>query len=179
MKRDSLTLVVISDTHSKPHPRALELARAQEPDGVLHAGDIGDLSCVAPFRELAPLTLVRGNIDGRGPELPDDVLIAIEHEERSVLDVLLTHVAVAGPRIRKDAAERATGKGAGLIVCGHSHVPFVGQDRGLIVFNAGSIGPRRFQLPIVFGVLRLRLEDGAPKLAMHHIDCETGERWMP
>ena len=40
---------------------------------------------------------------------------------------------------------------AALVVCGHSHVPFIGIDRGIYVFNPGSIGPRRFQLPIVLG----------------------------
>jgi hypothetical protein len=54
-------------------------------------------------------------------------------------------------------------------------VPFIGRDRGLLVFNPGSIGPRRFQLPIVFGVLEI--EDG--QLKMRHVDCETGEVWTP
>lgn len=60
-------------------------------------------------------------------------------------------------------------------MCGHSHVPFIGHDRGLTVLNAGSIGPRRFALPIVFGVLEIA--DG--KLSLRHVDCETGEDWHP
>jgi predicted phosphodiesterase len=62
-----------------------------------------------------------------------------------------------------------------MIVCGHSHVPFVGRDRGLTVFNPGSIGPRRFQLPIVFGVIEI----AAGKLSLRHVDCETGGAWEP
>jgi predicted phosphodiesterase len=62
-----------------------------------------------------------------------------------------------------------------MIVCGHSHVPFVGKDRGLTVFNPGSIGPRRFHLPIVFGVLEI----AAGKLSLRHVDCETGGAWEP
>ncbi|HEX3759569.1 MAG TPA: metallophosphoesterase family protein, partial [Kofleriaceae bacterium] len=58
---------------------------------------------------------------------------------------------------------------------GHSHVPFIGRDRDLTVFNPGSIGPRRFHLPIVFGTLVITPQ--AVRLA--HVDCETGQRWMP
>jgi hypothetical protein len=54
-------------------------------------------------------------------------------------------------------------------------VPFVGRDRGLTVFNPGSIGPRRMHLPIVFGVLEI----AAAKLSLRHVNCETGEPWSP
>jgi hypothetical protein len=54
-------------------------------------------------------------------------------------------------------------------------VPFLGHDRGLLVFNAGSVGPRRFHLPIVFGVLEI--VEG--RMSLRHVDCETGETWMP
>ena len=48
-------------------------------------------------------------------------------------------------------------------------------DKGLVVFNPGSIGPRRFHLPIVFGVLRV----GPGGISMRHVSCETGETWLP
>jgi predicted phosphodiesterase len=89
--------------------------------------------------------------------------------------VLLVHIGVAGPRLRADAAKLARAARATLVVCGHSHVPFVGIDRELTVFNPGSVGPRRFALPIVFGTIEL--VDGRVKLA--HVDCETGQRWEP
>ena len=67
-------------------------------------------------------------------------------------------------------AERAS-----LVVCGHSHVPFIGQERDLTVFNPGSIGPRRFHLPIVFGTIAV-----APQgIRLAHVDCETGQPWLP
>ena len=70
---------------------------------------------------------------------------------------------------------RVTKEGADLVVCGHSHVPFAARDRGLTVFNPGSIGPRRFQLPIVFGLIDISRE----RIDVRHVDCETGERWLP
>ena len=142
---------------------------------ILHAGDIGDLSVLSELRALAPVLAVRGNIDEQAPTLPDSMSIDFVAGERSILSVLLTHIAVYGPKLHTEVARQARAKAADLVICGHSHVPFIGRDKGLVVFNPGSIGPRRFQLPIVFGVLRL----GPSGTSMRHVSCETGETWLP
>lgn len=174
LRDGALRLAVISDTHSSPHPNAARLVAELEPDAILHGGDVGDLSVLDAFSEIAEVIAVRGNIDER-TQLPDMVTIRVVEGMDRRLTILLTHVAVRGPKIRADAARWAHAREASLIVCGHSHVPFLGRDRGLTVFNAGSIGPRRFKLPIVFGLLEI--QDG--KLSLKHIDCETGEPWTP
>lgn len=172
-----LRLVVVADTHSAPHPRAEECIAELRPDRILHAGDIGDLGVVERLAAIAPTSVVRGNIDVRAPELPDALTIAFHDGEDAepLLTLLLLHIAVAGPRLRADAARLARGERADLVVCGHSHVPYIGRDRGIGIFNPGSVGPRRFHLPIVFGVM-----DVAPeRVTLQHIDCETGARWLP
>ncbi len=169
------TWVVVADTHGAPHPLAGARIRALRPSRILHAGDVGDLAVLDDLAAIAPVTAVRGNIDARVPGLPDVVTLEAEGAEGSLLRVLLTHIAVAGPRLRGDVAALAHAEGAGLVVCGHSHVPFVGRDRGVLVFNPGSIGPRRFHLPIVFGVLELEPE----RVSMRHVDVETGATWLP
>jgi putative phosphoesterase len=171
----SWRIVAVADTHSAPHARAHALIAALAPHAILHAGDIGDLAVLDPLQEIAPLFAVRGNIDTRAPELPDALTVDVGAGGGTLLSLLVLHIAVLGPKLRADAARLARDEGAGVVVCGHSHVPFIGMDRGLAVFNPGSIGPRRFGLPIVFGVL-----DVAPDgLRMHHVDCETGARWLP
>ncbi|HEX6244362.1 MAG TPA: metallophosphoesterase family protein, partial [Polyangiales bacterium] len=135
----SLVLAVVADTHSKPHPRAADWIAQLAPDAVLHAGDIGDLSVLEQLTELGRVIAVRGNIDERAHDVPDAVSVELRHDDERVLTMLLMHIAVAGPRIRSDAATLAQEAGAKLIVCGHSHVPFIGRDRGLTVFNPGSI----------------------------------------
>lgn len=168
-------LVAVADTHGKPHPKIAEHVRALSPDAILHGGDVGDPSALRLLESLAPTYAVRGNIDGHPAELPDVRTLELKRGGATVIRLLLTHIAVYGPKIRADAFRRARAQEARLIVCGHSHVPFLGQDRGLYVFNPGSIGPRRFTLPIVFGVIEL----GDGKLSMRHVDCETGETWLP
>lgn len=168
-------IVVVADTHGQPHPATDERIAALSPDLLLHAGDIGDLAVLDGLRRHAPLLVVRGNIDGRDAELPDSVDLALTEDGEARFSLLLTHIALRGPRLLSAMAERAHRHDCALVVCGHSHVPFLGSDRGLAVFNPGSIGPRRFHLPITLGVITL--EDS--RLSMRHVDVETGETWLP
>jgi uncharacterized protein len=161
-------IACVADTHSSPHPRTLELLRAARPDAIIHAGDIGDLAVLEPLRAIAPLFAIRGNIDTRAG-LPDHLVL-----DAGAFRILVTHIAVAGPRLRADAARLARDERASLVVCGHSHVPFVGLDRGISIFNPGSVGPRRFTLPIVFGTIEL-----GDRVRFAHVDCETGQPWSP
>jgi putative phosphoesterase len=171
----SLRLVVVADTHSRPDPRSSALIAALRPDHILHAGDIGSPSVLDALAEHAPVTAVRGNIDAQMPGVPDLVTIDVCEGDATLLTMLLLHVALYGPKLRADAARLARAAGASLVVCGHSHVPFMGRDQGIAVLNAGSIGPRRFRLPIVFAVVDIR-RDG---VQMRHVSCETGETWRP
>jgi hypothetical protein len=176
-----LTLACVADTHSQPHPATAERLAAIAPDAILHAGDIGDPAVIEQLAETAPVHAVRGNIDTRST-FPDVLVVDVvagDGDGPAAADLRLriyvTHIAVNGPRLHADVARAAHAEKAGLVVCGHSHVPFIGRDRELVVFNPGSIGPRRFQLPIVLGTLTIA--SGA--LRMGHIDCETGRPWSP
>lgn len=170
-----LNAVVVADTHGQPHPNAAALIASLKPDVIFHAGDIGDLSVLDGLRQLAPLLAVRGNIDARTPGLADTMDIELRSPERSLLKLLLIHIAVYGPKLRAEVARLASAHAARIVLCGHSHVPFVGRDKGLVLFNPGSIGPRRFQLPITLGLLQV----SPSNIALRHISCETGETWLP
>lgn len=167
-----LRVAIVADTHSQMHPRTASLLEAEKPDAILHAGDIGSLDVVKELEAIAPTHAVRGNIDAH--VLPDDIVVDFE---RATL--FLTHIAVNGPKLRADAARRAHAAKAAIVVCGHSHVPFLGRDKDLVVFNPGSVGPRRFHLPIVFGMMELAPPSAGGQLRFEHVSCETGERWLP
>lgn len=171
----ALRVVVVADTHGRPDPRSADLIAAQRPDRILHAGDIGAPGVLAALAVHAPVTAVRGNIDARMPGVPDVVTIDVRDGDRTLVTMLLLHIAVYGPKLRADAARLARAAQASVVVCGHSHVPFIGRDQGIAVINAGSIGPRRFRLPIVFGVIDVDRD----RVTMHHVSCETRDRWMP
>lgn len=171
----SLLLAAIADTHSRPHPALAAHLAALEPDAILHAGDVGGPAALGDLSAIAPVHAVRGNIDAHDPALPDVLTIDLVRDGQLKVRVLLLHVGLAGPRLRADAAKRAHAAKATLVVCGHSHVPFLAQERGLTVFNPGSCGPRRFHLPIVFGAIELT----PTAVRLRHLDCETGRPWSP
>jgi putative phosphoesterase len=171
----SLRLAVVADTHSAPHPATASLLRSLAPDAILHAGDIGDLSVLDDLAAIAPVFAIRGNIDVHAPELPDALVLDVVSGDATLLRILLLHIAVAGPKLRADAARLARAREASLVVCGHSHVPLVARDRDLAVFNPGSVGPRRFRLPIALGTIDLTPSD----VRLAHYDCETGLPWKP
>ncbi len=183
------TLAVVADTHSHPHPDTNRWLAARAPAAILHAGDIGELTVLDELATIAPVYAIRGNIDGRDLRPASSAAGwrrgVIDSRERDLPDVLaidvgalrlvLVHIGVAGPRLRADAAKVARAEKAQLVVCGHSHVPFMGAERGLTVFNPGSIGPRRFNLPITFGMIEV-----APTgIRLSHVDAETGRPWTP
>lgn len=179
----SLKLAVVADTHSSPHPNLEKLLRQLRPDAILHAGDIGDLEVLDPLRALAPVYAVRGNIDVYDREIPDHSKLEIVSRAEGdgvLLRILLTHIALNGPKLRVDAARRARKDKASLVVCGHSHIPFIGKDGELLVFNPGSAGPRRFTLPIVFGVISIGGgSEPSGRVRFEHTDLETGRAWVP
>jgi uncharacterized protein len=175
MDDGALRIVAVADTHSRPHPNLGACLDALAPGHILHAGDIGDLAVLDMLRAHAPLTAVRGNIDERARDLPDVVTLDVRDLERTLLTIVMLHIAVNGPKLRADAARLAKAEDASLVVCGHSHVPFAAHDRGVTVFNPGSVGPRRFHLPIVLGVIDVTREG----TKVRHVDCETGLAWTP
>jgi hypothetical protein len=168
-------LVLVADTHSAPHPDSATYIAAQRPWHILHAGDIGEIAVLDGLAKLAKVTAVRGNIDVHTPELPDAITIDVRDLDGPLVTLLLVHIAVYGPKLRADVAKLARAEGASIVVCGHSHVPFIGRDKGIAMVNPGSIGPRRFHLPIVFAVMDV----GRERISMHHVSCETGLRWEP
>ena len=171
----TLRLAVVADTHSAPHPDITKHLVALKPDAILHAGDIGDLDVLDGLAAVAPLFAVRGNIDVRAQDLPDVLTLDVIWRDGIMARILLTHIAVNGPKLRVEIARLAVVEDASLVVCGHSHVPFIGRDRELTMFNPGSIGPRRFTLPIMFGTIEISPTD----IRLTHIDCETGKPWTP
>jgi putative phosphoesterase len=166
----TVRIAVVSDTHSQPHAATAERLRELAPHAILHGGDIGDLAVLDALAEFAPVFAVRGNIDSHARDLPDVMIL-----DAGPLRMLLTHIAVYGPKLRAEVARMAKAEGARLVVCGHSHVPFIGVDQGVTVFNPGSIGPRRFSLPIVLGTIDMH----PTGIKLQHLDVATGRVWLP
>lgn len=134
---------VISDTHGLLRPEAVAALRGVH--HIVHAGDIGAREVLAALAAIAPVTAVRGNND-RGAwakRLP----------ETEVLELGAVRLYVLHDVKELDLDPRVAGFAA--VISGHSHRPRHEQTDGILYFNPGSAGPRRFTLPISIGRLRV------------------------
>jgi uncharacterized protein len=135
---------VISDTHGLLRPQALAALRGS--DYIIHAGDIGEPSILDRLNEIAPVTAVRGNVD-RGAW-------AAKMRTTDVLEVGGVLIYVLHNLDEIDLKPEAAGFAA--VIHGHSHRPRNEIRDGVLYFNPGSAGPRRFRLPVTVGRLFLR-----------------------
>ena len=139
-KAEALRIGLVSDTHDLLRPEVLDYLYGS--DHIVHAGDICGDAVLETLRSLAPLTVVRGNND-RGAwagSLPEQATVR--------LGGVAVHVV-------HDLKDLLLPGGVRVVVSGHSHKPRVQERDGVLYVNPGSAGPRRFQLPISAGELRI------------------------
>jgi uncharacterized protein len=137
---------VISDTHGLVRPEAVAALRGS--DRIVHAGDVGSPEVLRALEAIAPVVAVRGNND-HGPwanKLPLTDVVAVGGASLYVIHDVK----------ELDVDPRAAGLSA--VIAGHSHRPLCEERGGVLFFNPGSAGPRRFSLPICVG--RLVVADG-------------------
>jgi putative phosphoesterase len=141
------TIGVISDTHGLLRPEAVEALRGSH--AIIHAGDIGDQEILAKLTEIAPVTAVRGNVDTEpwARNLP----------ETNVLEIDGVSIYALHNIDQLDLKPEAAGFAA--LIYGHSHVPHQEIRNGVLYFNSGSAGLRRFKLPVSLG--KLIVESGS------------------
>ncbi|WP_422087782.1 metallophosphoesterase family protein [Variovorax sp.] len=152
-----LRIGLVSDTHGLLRPQALAFLKGS--DAIVHGGDIGNPGILDALRELAPLTVVRGNNDREAwaDGIAETELVAFGGvhlyaiHDLSQLDI---DPAAAGVRV---------------VVSGHSHKPKIEERGGVLYVNPGSAGPRRFKLPIA--VAELRIDGGAVTARIHEVSA--------
>ena len=114
-------------------------------DRIIHAGDIGLPEILETLAAIAPVTAVRGNVDTSAwaRRLPKTEVLEVDGVSIYVLHDL------AALDLKPEAA------GFRVVISGHSHVPKQETRAGVLYFNPGSAGPRRFKLPVSVGRIKL------------------------
>ncbi len=151
MTEKVVTLGVISDTHGLLRPEAVEALRGS--DRILHAGDVGNPGILERLSRIAAVTAIRGNVDGGAWA---QVLAETEVVEAGGVSLYMLHDIN-----RLDLKPEAAGFRA--VIYGHSHQPKIEEKNGVLYFNPGSAGPRRFSLPVSVG--KLTIEGGRVQAA--------------
>jgi len=132
---------VISDTHGLLRPEAVAVLRGSE--HILHGGDIDSPDVLFELAKIAPVTAVRGNVD---PEEWPSKLLQTEMVELGGVGIYIIH-DLSRLDLKPEAA------GIRVVVYGHSHQPKMEEKNGVLYFNPGSAGPKRFNLPVSVGLM--------------------------
>jgi putative phosphoesterase len=157
-----MRVAVLSDTHGYFDPQLADLLRGVEE--ILHAGDVGTTAVLDQLGAIAPTYAVRGNVDSQVPGLPPTLSRRIESFEINMLHELPAPQSVlrewceASPlegkvaeRCRRFIAEFPPA--CRMVIFGHSHEPCAVTLGGILFFNPGSAGKKRFSLPRCYGML--------------------------
>ncbi len=115
---------------------------------IIHAGDIGAPEILEGLAAIAPVTAIRGNVD-------------TEAWARRLAETEFLEIGGVGIYVLHDLGTldlKAKAAGIQVVISGHSHVPKQDVRDGVLYFNPGSAGPRRFRLPVTVG--RLIAENG-------------------
>jgi uncharacterized protein len=138
---------VVSDTHGLLRPEVAPALAGVE--RILHLGDVGKAEVLEDLQKIAPVTAVRGNVDKEGAcaRLPETEVVLVEGRYIYMLhDVKTLHLDPAAARFA-------------AVLSGHTHVPNFHTKKGVLYFNPGSCGPRRFELPVTVGLLTVSAEE--------------------
>jgi uncharacterized protein len=143
---------IISDTHGLLRPEAVRALQGVE--AILHAGDVGKPEVLFQLKRIAPVFAVRGNVDTEpwALELPLTTVVELHGATFCVLHIL------------QELDLRPGSAKFDFVISGHTHQAELFERNGVIYLNPGSIGPRRFHLPVSLALLDLALKPWQPEV---------------
>ena len=139
--------VVIADTHMPRRARALPeglIPHLERADLILHAGDLMDPALLDELAGYAPASAVRGNLDP--PDLPETL-------EFGFGGIGAAMIHDSGRKQGRRRRLRRRFPQARVVIFGHSHIPFLEDEGGLMLLNPGSPTDRRRQPQHTFALL--------------------------
>ncbi|RAL25315.1 hypothetical protein DL240_03640 [Lujinxingia litoralis] len=167
MGRRSIGLV--SDTHGWLDEHVLEVFKNVE--HIVHAGDVGTMAVIAQLERVAPVTVVRGNIDGGELRFfPLEAQIQL-----GATTIAALHIAGSPKRPRAAARELIARLRPDVLVVGHSHIPVVGRVGGTLWINPGAAGRVGFHSERYAAILHIE-SDGSLALDRVVLGPRSGKR---
>ena len=124
------------------------VSHLESADLILHAGDLLVENVLYELEHYAPVRAVKGNVDGWDVRLPETL-------EFDVGDVSVAMIHDAGPKKGRWRRMRRRFPGAKIVVFGHSHIPWIEDEDGLMLLNPGSPTDRRRAPDHTFALLRV------------------------
>jgi hypothetical protein len=147
---------VISDTHIPYRAKQLPeivLNKLKGVDLIIHAGDWQTLKVYEILRRLAPVEGVAGNTD--------EEEVVRQFGWKKIIPVGSYRIGVVHGHggDRSKTVDRVLNRfehdQVDVIIFGHTHIPFLEERHGVILFNPGSATDKRRQLKYSFGLLQI------------------------
>lgn len=147
--------VVLADTHIPRRAKALPEGLhpyLQQADLILHAGDLMDPGLLDELANYAHVKAVRGNLDPPEIGLP-------ETQEFEFAGVRIAMIHDSGPKRGRRSRMKRRFPRARAVVFGHSHIPWLEDEDGLLLLNPGSPTDKRRQPDHTFALLHAERGD--------------------
>ncbi|NBK93745.1 metallophosphoesterase [bacterium 1XD21-13] len=134
-----MKVLIVSDTHGRDTTLKRLLEQVKPIDMLVHCGDVEGSEDYIRAMAGCPVHIVAGN---------NDFFCDLPKEEEFLIGkyrVLLTHghyyyISMGAQMIKEDARAR----GFDIVMFGHTHRPYLEQDREIVVLNPGSLSyPRQ------------------------------------
>lgn len=149
---------VIADTHGLFDPALIEHFAGMI--AILHAGDIGNLEVIRQLERIASVVAVSGNVD----EFEENGFPRSRVIRFAGVMIGIRHILFERGKLTSEAKGWMDKEQPDVCVFGHSHRPTIDQYGGIILFNPGSAGPRRFSLPRGVGAVTIHKSRIMPEL---------------
>jgi putative phosphoesterase len=117
-------------------------------DLILHAGDLMDPTLLEELSAYAPTRAVRGNLDPPEAGLPETL-------EFEFGGARMAMIHDSGTKRGRRSRMQRRFPTARVVVFGHSHIPWLEDQDGLLLLNPGSPTDRRRQPEHTFALLRV------------------------
>ena len=134
-----MKILIVSDTHGRDTTLKHLLAQVKPIDMLIHCGDVEGSEDYIRGMADCPVHIVAGN---------NDFFCELPKEEEFLIGkyrVLLTHghyyyITMGTQMIKEDGRAR----GFDIVMFGHTHRPYLEQDKDIVVLNPGSLSyPRQ------------------------------------
>ncbi len=141
--------VVVADTHLPRRAKALPAGldpHLERADLILHAGDLMDPALLDELAAYGPVRAVHGNLDPTEATLPETL-------EFEFGGARIAMIHDSGPKRGRRNRMRRRFPEARVVVFGHSHIPWLEDEGGLLLLNPGSPTDKRRQPEHTFALL--------------------------
>ncbi|WP_409293167.1 metallophosphoesterase family protein [Peribacillus sp. SCS-37] len=150
-----MKIVVLSDTHMPRKGRSLPVqlkADLENCDLIIHGGDWQTLDVYKELSLYGEVKGVYGNVDGEDIKklFPEKIIVESGHVRIGV-----THGHGKGLTTERRARAAFEDEEVQAVIFGHSHIPLLKKEGGILIFNPGSPTDKRRQPRYSFGILTI------------------------